>query len=569
MSKTLLLCPASLIQNWRDEFALWSPRNHKLGKIRSIPAKNQTVDRTQEICEWNDEGGILILSYNIFRSIVKDKAEKNEEQTHQSITENVKNWVLNSPTLIVVDEAQNLRNHESQIAEAASRLRTRKRIALTGTPISNGLEDYYWMVDWVAPKYLGDFADFNEKFIKPIENGSQIESTWPDRREALRRQELFVRIINPKVQRADMSALASDLPPKYEFSVYFEPTSIQKTVYNLFIGGVKLKNEEAVRPELMSWLPLLKLCCIHPGLFKADLESRKTKHACDKQKGSSSHVPSTDVGLNMSADQQIIPRSILSELDDVFKETPDLLDPSLSNRVTILNEIINQAIAVGDKILVFSSSIPTLKYLSEVMDGTQRKYSVLHGNVPPAQRPEVVRRFNNDPSTSVFLISTKAGGLGLNIQAANRVVIFDFQFNPTWEQQAIGRAYRIGQKKEVFVYRMVAAGTVEEKIYSRAIFKSQLAGRLLDDERVARLGSKTLEKYLVPWQESMHRGGIDQAAFARDPQTMERLKAKCGDSILSIKPCVEEIDPEDSLTAEEQQSIEDELRLRYLRLESS
>ncbi|KGO78123.1 Helicase, C-terminal [Penicillium italicum] len=566
-SKTLLLCPASLIQNWCDEFEMWTPQNHNLGKVRSIPAKNPTLDRTQEICAWNDEGGVLILSYNIFRKLVKDKAENNEDEAQKSVNENVKNWVLNSPTLVVVDEAQNLRNHESQITEAASRLRTRKRIALTGTPISNGLEDYYWMVDWVAPKYLGELPDFNDQFIKPIENGSQIDSTKIDRRQALQRQELFLRIINPKVQRADMSALTDELPPKYEYSVYFEPTSLQKAVYNLLINGVA-QNEAGVRSELMSWLPLLKLCCNHPALFKADLESRKTKIAYGKQTSPSSGFPGTNLGFNMPIQEQIMPRSMLSELDDVFKDVPNLLDPSLSSRVAILNEILNQAIAVGDKVLVFSSSIPTLKYLAEVMDGTQRKYALLQGNVSAAQRPEVVQRFNNDPSTYVFLISTKAGGLGLNIQAANRVVIFDFQFNPTWEQQAIGRAYRIGQKKKVFVYRMVAAGTVEEKIYNKTIFKSQLAGRLLDDEHVARMGSKVLERYLVPWQESVHKGGIEETAFATDPQMMGRLRAVCGKSILSTKLCVEEIDPEDRLTDQEQQSVEDQLRLRRLQFES-
>ncbi|KAG0155800.1 hypothetical protein PDIDSM_2973 [Penicillium digitatum] len=566
-SKTLLLCPASLIQNWCDEFEMWSPQNHNLGKVRSIPATNPTLDRTQEICTWNDEGGILILSYNIFRNIVKEKAETNEDQSQQPANEMVKSWVLNSPTLVVVDEAQNLRNHESQIAEAASRLRTRKRIALTGTPISNGLEDYYWMVDWVAPQYLGEFPDFNDQFIKPIENGSQIDSTKSDRREALQRQELFLRIINPKVQRADMSALTNDLPPKYEYSVYFEPTTLQKAVYNILIKGVA-QNEAGVRSELMSWLPLLKLCCNHPALFKTDLESRKTKSACGKQISPSSDAPVAILGFSMPVEPQVMPRSMLSELDDVFKDIPNLLDPGLSSRVAILNEILDQAIAIGDKILVFSSSIPTLKYLAEVMDGAQRKYALLQGNVTPAQRPEVVRRFNNDPSTYVFLISTKAGGLGLNIQAANRVVIFDFQFNPTWEQQAIGRAYRIGQKKKVFVYRMVAAGTVEEKIYNKTIFKSQLASRLLDDEHVARMGSKALERYLVPWQASVHKGGIDETAFATDPQMMGRLKAKCGESILSAKLCVDEIDPEDRLTAQEQQSVEDQLKLRRLHFES-
>ncbi|KAJ6185627.1 hypothetical protein N7519_006928 [Penicillium mononematosum] len=566
-SKTLILCPASLIQNWHDEFAMWPPTNHKLGNIRSIPTKNPTLDRTEEIRAWNDEGGILILSYNIFRIITKDNVGRKEDQGQQSVNESVKSLVLNSPTLVVVDEAQNLRNQGSQISEAASRLRTRKRIALTGTPISNGLEDYYWMVNWVAPRFLGSFAKFNEDFIKPIENGTQIESQNFDRRKALQCQEMFLRLIEPKVQRADMSALAVDLPPKYEFSVYFELTSLQKALYNIFVQGVG--REAGVRPELMSWLPLLKLCCNHPAIFKADLESRKSKNSSGEQKGPSSDGPSGNLGSNVPVEEQIITKSILPELDDAFKEAPDLLDPSLSSRVMILNEIINQAITLGDKVLVFSGSIPTLKYLAQVMDKTQRMYALLEGSMPAGKRSEIVRGFNDDPSTYVFLISTKTGGVGLNIQTANRVVIFDFQFNPTWEQQAIGRAYRIGQKKKVFVYRMVAAGTVEEKIFSKTIFKSQLAGRLLDDEHVARMGSKAEEKYLVPWSKSAQQEGICPEALAKDPGTLERIKSsKCAQYILSIKQVDHEEDPDDVLTAEERKTVEDELELRRLRISS-
>ncbi|KAF4764222.1 hypothetical protein HAV15_000847 [Penicillium sp. str.  len=569
VSKTLLLCPAALIQNWRDEFALWSPRNHKLGKIWSIPAKSQTVDRTGEIGAWNNEGGILILSYNIFRNIVKDKAEKNEEQAQQLVNENVKRWVLDGPTLVVVDEAQNLRNHESQIAEAASRLRTRKRIALTGTPISNSLEDYYWMVDWVAPQYLGTFADFNDKFIKTIENGSHIGSSRAERREALQRQELFLAIINPKVQRMDMSALTAELPRKYEFSIYFEPTKFQKTVYNLFVDDLIKGKCKVVSTKLMSFLNLLQLCCIHPALFKVQLETRDVKNGSLHQQSPSNDEHSTHLGLNMPTQEKVPPSVMSSEMESLLNGVPDLLDPSLSSRVAILNEIVNQAIALGDKVLVFSSSIPTLHYLAELMGRAQMNYCLIEGNVGPAGRPERIDIFNNDPKTHVCLISTRAGGVGLNIQGANRVVIFDFLFNPTWEAQATGRAYRIGQKKPVYVYRMIAGGTFEEKLHAKNLFKSQLAYRIVDQKNLVRKGSKYEDPYLVHCTTSSQSGGIDELALAQDPEMMNRLgSSECARFILAVKLSAEEVDPEDRLTVSERQSVEDELRLRRMQITS-
>ncbi|KAJ5165353.1 SNF2-related protein [Penicillium coprophilum] len=568
--RTLILCPASLIQSWCREFAIWSPDNHNLGKVRPILAKSSTTgpDRIEDIRSWNDEGGVLIISYEMFRNLAGNNAGQKEYLEKQSSNELLKTWLLESPNLVVADEAQVLRNNTTKIAQTTCRIRTRKRIALSGTPLSNGLKDYYWMVDWIAPGYLGTFADFNEHFIMPIENGSHVESTWLDRRQALQRQEVFLRIIDPKVQRADMSVLTNKLPPKYEFSVYFELTSFQKAAYNLVIEGIPLGKTANVSSKLLSWLSPIKLCCNHPALLKENLETRATKSAPSRQRSPSVDDHGLNAGFDITTEEVTLPRSTVSELDVLFSTVPNLLDPSLSSRVAILDEIVNQAIKVGDKVLVFSSSIPTLNYLANLMERTQRKYYLLHGTVATAERPEIIRKFNKDESIHVFLVSTKAGGIGLNIHAANRVVIFDFLFNPTCEEQAVGRAHRIGQTKPVFVYRLIAGGTIEEKMYGKTVFKSQLAGRLLDDKHIARMGSKFEEKYLVPWVESSQKGGIDDLASEKDAEMMERLRSRCAESILSIKLCGEELDPDDRLTVAEQQSVEDALRLRRLQMSS-
>ncbi|KAJ5958322.1 SNF2-related protein [Penicillium vulpinum] len=569
--KALIICPASLVQNWCTEFAIWSPDNHNMGKVRPITAKSSTSssDRTQEIRAWNNEGGILIVSYENFRNLAGNNGSHDEDPEKQLIDEFVKSCLLESPNLVVADEAQVLRNNTTKIAQTACRIRTRKRIALSGTPLSNGLKDYYWMIDWVAPRYLGTFADFNEQFITPIENGSHIESTWLDRRDALQRQELFFRIIDPKVQRADMSVLADKLPPKYEFSVYFELTSFQKAAYNLVVEGIRLGKTENVSPKLMSCLFPIKLCCHHPVLLKQNLEDRATKGAHNKHKSPSVDDHGLDSSFAAATEEVTLPRSSLSELDDLFSTVPDLLDPSLSSRVTILNEIVKQAIKVGDKVLVFSSSVTTLEYLAQLMDRTQRKYYLLDGTVAAVERPEIIRKFNNDQSIHVFLVSTRAGGIGLNIHAANRVVIFDFMFNPTFEEQAVGRAYRIGQKKSVFVYRLIAGGTYEEKLYAKNVFKSQLAYRIVDKKNLIRQGSNSDSTYLASYTESSQHGGIDDTAVEKDPKVMEGLRSsECAHSILSIKLSSQEIDPQDRLTVIERQSVEDQLHLRRLRIAS-
>jgi hypothetical protein len=157
----------------------------------------------------------------------------------------------------------------------------------------------------------------------------------------------------------------------------------------------------------------------------------------------------------------------------------DIDDPSLSSKMTLLTKILDQARASGDKVLIFTTSIPTLQYLQHVLVQQKRKVAVLDGSTSINKRQNNVKGFN-EGQKEVYVISTKAGGVGLNIQGANRVVLFDFKWNPMDEQQAIGRAYRIGQKKTVFVYRFVLAGTFEEDLHNKAVFKTQLASRVVD-----------------------------------------------------------------------------------------
>ncbi|KAJ5146286.1 SNF2 family helicase/ATPase [Penicillium bovifimosum] len=560
--KALVLCPASLIVNWCNEFEIWAPPHHNLGKIRPILPKTSawaTLDRTEDINACNNEGGVLIISYDIFRKIVGTTPEIIKNSGRELAMQNVQNWLLNGPTLVIADEAQTLRNSSSLIAGAASRIRTHRRIALTGTPLSNGLKDYYAMLDWVAPGYLGTRSHFGDRFIEPIENGSYIDSTKSERRLALRRQELLLRIISPKVDRADMSVLATDLPPKYEFSFYFELTKTQKDLYDLFVKVVQSEASVSVRTRLWSWLNLLELCCVHPAVFRAQLDRRETQGTGDDHIQSPGLAPQNRPDLDMPTAQNVLPLSSSFEMQAWLGTVPDLLSPNLSSRVIILGEIVRQAIALGDKVLVFSSSIPTLDYLERFMGQMGWKSFRVDGKVPAVQRSGMIESFNKDTTSHVFLLSTHAAGIGLNIVGANRVVIFDFSFNPTWEEQAVGRAYRIGQNKKVYVYRLVSGGTVEEKIYGTSIFKKQLACRVVDRKNVAREGTASGLQYLVPWQPSQRRGGIEPQAHACDPEMMKALMgSECADYILKVRLSWDEIDPDDLLTAEDNQVVERE-----------
>lgn len=181
-----------------------------------------------------------------------------------------------------------------------------------------------------------------------------------------------------------------------------------------------------------------------------------------------------------------IPSDLMNTLQKLFTSVKNpLKDPGHSNKSSLLLLLLKLCIKKGDKILVFSQSIPTLDFLGSLLSLNNIKFFRLDGTTKMKDRPEMIKSFNKAGSKyDVFLISTKAGGLGFNLPGANRVVIYDFSFNPTHEEQAIGRAYRLGQTKPVFVYRFISAGTFEENMNNNTVFKTQLAYRVVEKKNV-------------------------------------------------------------------------------------
>ncbi len=174
----------------------------------------------------------------------------------------------------------------------------------------------------------------------------------------------------------------------------------------------------------------------------------------------------------------------------------DVQSFSLSYKILVLTAILDEAKKVGDKVLVFSQSRLVLDYLEEVCQRQNRRYRRLDGSTKMRERQNMVKNFNSGLD-EVYLISTTAGGVGLNLHGANRVVVFDFKWNPMNEQQAIGRAYRIGQMKPVFVYWLIVGGTFETCLHDQAVFKTQLASRVVDKKNPQRW-SRNLRYYTRP-----------------------------------------------------------------------
>lgn len=370
----------------------------------------------------------------------------------------------------------------------------------------------------------------------------------------------------PKINRAGMEVLKDDLPDKKEFVITVPLTPIQEQAYSIYVKSMlegtaydKTKSGDVAQTTMWHWLAILSLLCNHPSCFMAKLQERKedARKALADTDADSKEVSVADSAAAIDAPlwKVGVSESLVNEEASLFKQVEDIAAVDLSHKVVVLCQILDYAQAAGDKTLVFSESILTLNYLSQLFALQKRKVARIDGQVKTSRRQTMTKDFNSG-ETDVFLISAKAGGLGLNLQGANRVVIFDFGFNPAVEEQAIGRAYRIGQTKQTYVYIFVAGGTFEEPIQNKTIFKRQLSSRVIDKKTPIAHAKKNLGEYLfqprtVPQLDL-------SGAVGEDPLVLDKILA-----LQSHTPTIRSIlktdmfdrHANDNLTAEDEKEV--------------
>ncbi|KAH8880397.1 hypothetical protein GQ53DRAFT_537219 [Thozetella sp. PMI_491] len=476
-SRTLILCPSGLVNNWVDELLRWAPPD-LLGSLRTVIST--TDNNEQLIGEWASEGGVLVIGYAIFKKLV--------------LQLELAPWLYEKPNIVIGDEAHTLKNPNSQVSKATQDFRTMARVAMTGSPLTNNVLDYYAMIDWVAPNYLADIDEFRREWANPIKEGLYADSSAAEKRRALKLLQALKETVGPKVHRMGPSTLKGHLPTKKEFILSLRLTEVQLKAYTAYIYGVV--HDPSVsqlidgNAKIWSLVTLLGTLLAHPAIFKSRLKERQNEARVTK---------SDDL-------VEFPPRFIHDLLATMIQR--DLSDIRYSWKVVVLMRILDLSKQAGDKVLIFSQSIPTLDFLQNLFINCRINYSRLDGSTQTKLRQDQVKNFNSKDGPDVYLISTRAGGVGLNIFGANRVVIFDFRYTPAEEQQAVGRAYRMGQTKPVFVYWLTVGGTFEDTIQRRTVFKMQLASRVVDKKNPIAL-SKRLGDYfaypVIPEQRNVDR----------------------------------------------------------------
>lgn len=550
-SRTLIICPPALIENWWEEFLMWTPGKFEngefkenIGSLRKVNSTMSIEGRLSEIEGWMDGGGVLLIGFHTFRDLIANRRNSRHGNRALDVEQHqmVQDALLERPNIIVADEAHNFKSTHAGINQIINRLKSKSRIALTGSPLSNNLMEYHSLVDWVAPNFMGNRVEFQANYVERIQDGLYQDSTMAEYRASLKWLEVLKNELRPKVHRADITALRERLKGKQEFVIRVNLTPLQEKIYSVNVEArlALAAGDEVNNSRIWAWLYDLGLVCSHPVCFmnklseqQKDLDAeRKRKKHNEKKHKEKKHIDGEIEDADASVSEIEISPAVAQRQLALFQDLAEPHDSiSFSNKMLILMEIVQLSAEAGDKVLVFSHHLNTLDYAGKLMTKAGVKYSRIDGKVLPTDRQQITKDFNSG-DVQVCLISTRAGGQGLNLHGANRVVILDEHFNPMYEEQAVGRAYRIGQKKPVFVYYLIAAGTFEELVQNQSVFKQQLARRVVDNRNPARRAIKKMGDYLFYPKVGEQK---DLQAFSRkDTEVLDRILEKYSEYVFPV-----------------------------------
>ncbi len=394
---SLVVSPSSLTLNWQNEAQKFAQG------LKTLVIRGTLQERKRQIEEM-DRYDLVITSYDLLKRDIELYEKKNYQFRY-----------------IIADEAQYLKNSNTQNAKSIKKIKADTRYALTGTPIENSLAELWSIFDFIMPGYLFSYRAFKSRYEMPI--------VKEDNQEAMAKLRM---LIEPFILRRNKKEVLTELPDKTITVLNNEMGEEQKNIYLNYLAQAKqelaeeinLNGYEKSQMQILAALTRLRQICCHPSLFMEN-----------------------------------------------YKEGSSKLDQCI--------EIIEEAVNGGHKILLFSGYTSMFEILEKELKQKQIEYFKLTGSTKVEERIKLVDEFNENPNIKVFLISLKAGGTGLNLTGADMVIHYDPWWNLSTENQATDRAYRIGQKNNVQVYKLITKNSIEEKIYELQQKKAELVDNML------------------------------------------------------------------------------------------
>ncbi|KAH9951477.1 DNA repair protein SNF2 family [Amylocystis lapponica] len=445
IEKCIIACPSSLVKNWANELVKW------LGKdaisALAIDGKGGKAEMLERVARWVAAGGrnvsqpVMIVSY----------------ETLRTLSVHLANCAIG---LLLCDEGHRLKNSESQTFQALNGLNVKRRVILSGTPIQNDLSEYFSLLNFANPNFLGSKNDFRKNFENAIIRGRDADATDANKAESEKKLKELGGLVAKFIIRRTNDLLSKYLPVKYEQVVFCGLSELQLSLYRLFISSPEiqalLRGKDS---QPLKAINVLKKLCNHPELLDLPSDLR----------GSDKLLPEGFCGAGSSA------------RDRGRNQT---VNCAWGGKFLVLERFLHRIhTETSDKIVLISNYTQTLDLFEKLLHSKKYAYFRLDGTMTISKRQKLVDQFN-DPNGKefIFLLSSKAGGCGINLIGANRLILFDPDWNPAADQQALARVWRDGQKKECFVYRFISTGTIEEKIFQRQANKQALSSAVVDEK---------------------------------------------------------------------------------------
>ncbi|NWT82304.1 ER6L2 protein, partial [Lanius ludovicianus] len=463
----LIVAPLSVLYNWKDELDTWG-----YFKVAVLHGSKKDDDMSR-IKQGKYE--VALTTYEILRLYLDEF--------------NSVEW-----SAVIVDEAHRIKNPKAQITQTMKSLKCNVRIGLTGTILQNNMKELWCVMDWAVPGLLGSRVHFKKKFSDPVEHGQRHTATKRELATGRKAMVKLARKMSGWFLRRTKALISDQLPKKEDRMVFCSLTEFQKAVYQAVLetddvtlvlragepcscnSGRKRKNccykvnahGETIKSLRFSYLMILQKVANHAALLQTDntskLQEAHIKRVCSQVFSS-------------------FPDFVQLSKDAAFET---ISDPKYSGKMKVLQQLLNHFRKNKDKVLIFSFSTKLLDVLEQYCMASGLDYRRLDGNTKSEDRIRIVREFNSIQQINICLVSTMAGGLGLNFVGANVVILFDPTWNPANDLQAIDRAYRIGQCRAVKVFRLISLGTVEEMMYLRQVYKQQLHCAVIGTENARR-----------------------------------------------------------------------------------
>ncbi|KAL4742214.1 SNF2 family N-terminal domain-containing protein [Aspergillus similis] len=429
IKKALIVCPVTLINNWRKEFRKWLG-NERIGVFVFDDKRKRLTDFTM-----GKAYSIMIVGYEKLRTVQEGLARGN------------------GVDIIIADEGHRLKTLQNKSGQAIQSLNATKRIILSGTPIQNDLKEFFAAVDLVNPGVLGSFKSFIKEFEGPIVRSRQPEATEKDIEKGEARNEELRELTSQFMLRRTADILAKYLPPKTEYVLFCKPTNTQAKIYQNVLASPVFQGAVGNSESALQLITILKKLCNSPSLLSL-------KDANEK--------PSETIAAILSS----LPPNLLRHFS-----------PSCSAKIRVLDQLLHYLrTSTSEKIVLVSNYTSTLDLLANLLSSLSLPFLRLDGSTPAPKRQSLVEDFNRHPASTcfAFLLSAKAGGTGLNLIGASRLVLFDVDWNPATDIQAMARIHRDGQKHPCHIYRILLQGSLEEKIWQRQVTKIGLADSVME-----------------------------------------------------------------------------------------